>query len=198
MPEESRIPDGLCPLEQVLLAFLQQQPQGVSEHLLLTGLRNAGFPEFARPPVDELDLFRQHFLLFHHLYRLAEALRGEGRNLDIHCLCIRMRTHTSSGDPRPADPDGLAAYYLDLTHLNDTSAEDVQEMIYGGSRRLEAADAAEQALDVLGLPADAKLAAIRERYRLLARKHHPDRGGDGEYIKDLNHAWTILSRLHGG
>ena len=39
--------------------------------------------------------------------------------------------------------------------------------------------------------ADAR-AEIERRYKRLARRHHPDRGGDEERMKALNEAWRVL------
>jgi len=36
----------------------------------------------------------------------------------------------------------------------------------------------QQALAILGLPPNATRQQIKRRYRVLAKEHHPDRGGD--------------------
>jgi hypothetical protein len=46
--------------------------------------------------------------------------------------------------------------------------------------------------DVLGVAADASPAEVRAAYRLAARDHHPDAGGDPERMRDLNAAWHVL------
>lgn len=45
---------------------------------------------------------------------------------------------------------------------------------------------------VLGVRPDANDAAIRSAYRHLARRHHPDAGGDEHVMMVLNKAWAIL------
>jgi curved DNA-binding protein CbpA len=45
---------------------------------------------------------------------------------------------------------------------------------------------------VLGVSPDANDAAIRSAYRHLARRHHPDAGGDEHVMMVLNKAWAIL------
>lgn len=47
--------------------------------------------------------------------------------------------------------------------------------------------------DVLGLPAVATDAEIKRAYRLLAKKHHPDRGGDVEQYRAVTEAYAVLS-----
>jgi curved DNA-binding protein CbpA len=47
---------------------------------------------------------------------------------------------------------------------------------------------------VLGVQPDADRAAIQAAYRMLARLHHPDFGGDGSRMAALNEAWSVLGR----
>jgi curved DNA-binding protein CbpA len=44
----------------------------------------------------------------------------------------------------------------------------------------------------LGAGRDEARAEIERRYKRLARRHHPDRGGDEEEMKALNEAWRVL------
>lgn len=45
---------------------------------------------------------------------------------------------------------------------------------------------------ILGAGSDASREEIERRYKRLARRHHPDRGGDEEQMKSLNEAWRVL------
>ncbi len=47
--------------------------------------------------------------------------------------------------------------------------------------------------DILGVKKDAKPDEIKKAFRKLARKHHPDAGGDEEKFKDINEAYEVLS-----
>ena len=47
--------------------------------------------------------------------------------------------------------------------------------------------------DILGVKKDASAAEIKKAFRKLARKHHPDTGGDEEKFKELNSAYEVLS-----
>jgi curved DNA-binding protein CbpA len=47
---------------------------------------------------------------------------------------------------------------------------------------------------VLGVAPDADRSAIQTAYRDLARRHHPDFGGDGSKMAALNDAWSVLGR----
>ncbi|MBL1177638.1 J domain-containing protein [Pantanalinema sp. GBBB05] len=49
--------------------------------------------------------------------------------------------------------------------------------------------------DTLGVKPTDSLEAIRKAYRLLARKHHTDVGGDEEMMKRINNAWEEAKRI---
>lgn len=183
-------------LQQLLRTILEQQPEGVAEHVLLRRLqaeREDDFPDtlFREP----LAMFRAHFLLFHALYRLRELLLEEQAGLleiDARCICIRACEAPAGSDLAAHDP--MRDYYLDLGNLADTGAEDVERMLgafwvsfYAGSRRSEA-------LEVLGLEESADLHEAQRRYRELAMRHHPDRGGDPAEFRAIQEAIAVLRR----
>jgi len=47
--------------------------------------------------------------------------------------------------------------------------------------------------DILGVKKDASTDEIKKAFRRLARKHHPDAGGDEEKFKEINEAYEVLS-----
>ena len=52
----------------------------------------------------------------------------------------------------------------------------------------------QQALAVLGLPPDATRQQIKRRYRELAKKYHPDRGGDQQELRRIIAAYELLKK----
>jgi DnaJ-domain-containing protein 1 len=52
----------------------------------------------------------------------------------------------------------------------------------------------QQALGVLGLPPNATRQQIKRRYRALAKKHHPDRGGDQQEMRRIIAAYELLMK----
>lgn len=52
----------------------------------------------------------------------------------------------------------------------------------------------QQALSVLGLPPNATPQQIKRRYRALAKRHHPDRGGDQRQMQRIIAAYELLMK----
>ncbi len=52
----------------------------------------------------------------------------------------------------------------------------------------------EEALERLDLPKFITKEDIKKQYRYLARKYHPDRGGDDEMMESLNAAYSLLMK----
>ena len=50
----------------------------------------------------------------------------------------------------------------------------------------------QQALTVLGLPPNATRQQIKRRYRALAKRYHPDRGGDQQQMQRIIAAYELL------
>ena len=54
----------------------------------------------------------------------------------------------------------------------------------------------QQALSVLGLPLHATPEQIKRRYRQLAKRYHPDRGGDQREMQKIIQAYEFLKKEH--
>lgn len=184
----------------LLREILALHPEGLSEYELLQRLRGDARSGFAAGRHDDPeDLFHTHFLLFHLLYRLREQLRQEPAGdldihtfLDIHTLKIRWHRMQTPAPQGLAQPDPLAAYYLDLKHLQATTRADIERMLGRFWARFVRYDRRGEALAVLELPNNADAQTILRQYRRLAMKHHPDRGGDAERLQAVHAAMAIL------
>jgi hypothetical protein len=53
-------------------------------------------------------------------------------------------------------------------------------------------DAGKDYYSILGAGEREAREEIERRYKRLARRHHPDRGGDEEEMKSINQAWRVL------
>lgn len=52
----------------------------------------------------------------------------------------------------------------------------------------------DNALDILGLPKLITKEDIKKQYRFLAKKNHPDRGGDAAKMDQINVAYALLMK----
>lgn len=190
-------PSELDPELQRLHTVLESHPDGLREYELLEILRG----DAPLRGLDELELFRVHFLLFHHLHQLRCVLETLGRgSLEIHCLRIRLvplQGSPPNPEAMPQAPDPLAEYYLDAQNLASTTREDVCELLRWFWRRYRVHGRRQEALAALGLGSKATPGEIRRQYRRLVRIHHPDRGGDPEDFCQVAEAMEILRLLDG-
>ena len=171
---------------------LEKYPDGIGEYDLMTNLKSQGFFDSLAKHPQPKELFRAHFFLFHALYLLNnELLEQESFVLDIHTLKIQMLPY-QKGESNLQVDDKLKAYYLDFNNLENTTEEDVYDMLASFWNQYHKFDSREEALSELGLkdPVDDK--EIKKEYRRLAMQHHPDRGGDKEKLQRINSALEVL------
>ncbi|HQU15168.1 MAG: hypothetical protein B7Z66_05875 [Chromatiales bacterium 21-64-14] len=182
-----------------LQEVLEAHPAGLSEYLLFKRLKEEGSPPFAAASFDSsVGLYAAHFLLFHWLYRLQDRRCRERRGgLEIHCLKIRLLPFRSAAGGLPAPHDSLRDYYLDLEHLRGITPGDVDRLLNQFWARFRNRDRCHDALKVLGLEAGACARDIQRRYRRLAMKHHPDRGGDTARFQEIHAAMQVLAGRRG-
>jgi hypothetical protein len=189
----------------LLFAILKEQPEGISEYDLLRALERQYQVPFAKAPFgSDFALFQAHFLLFNALYRLRDRLADANPSwqLEIHALCIALRPSDKSQSARalvagaqaltPADP--LRAYYLDINQLAATDCEQIAELLGDFWMRYFALESRAAALAVLGLADPVDRQEVRRRYRELAMRLHPDRGGTAEAFQRLQSARQLLER----
>ena len=140
------------------------------------------------------NLFRGHFVLFHLLYRLHQDLLSRGPlGLDIHTTAIRLVVIPGSPtDGAMTLVDPMQQYYLNIENLTSVDDQDVVEMLHRFWGWFERKGREQEALTILELEAGVGMAQIKERYRELARKHHPDNGGDAHRMQQINRAMEIL------
>lgn len=197
-PEPTLPPDLDAAIETLtdqVHGMLLAHPEGLSEHALIRRLSESGGPLGDADLQDPLSLFRTHFLLFHVLYRLRDRLvREEDTDIVIGPLEIRLRPALERGGSALDAPDPLRSYYLDLDHLNGTDRAGVEALLAGFWRRLAEGGDRQRDLEILGLDETADRATLRRRYRELAMRHHPDRGGEAETFQRIQAAYARLSR----
>ncbi|MEJ6655796.1 MAG: DNA-J related domain-containing protein [Pseudomonas sp.] len=188
--------------DECVLQLLEANPQGVSEFTMIKHLA-AAFPDsvFAVPGAlrDPLQLFQLHFLLFHYLYLLSDALVVSHRQLSITALCIALESRRES-QPGVQINDPLRTYYLDWDRWLETSAGDVERLLDQFWQRRRQVPVTERevmwAREVFGLSAMDDGGSVKRHYRRLMMQYHPDRGGSTEQSSEINEAYLILNRYY--
>ena len=133
--------------------ILRRHPEGLSEYELLKALQAALQEIFTDETFrDHHAMFQAHFLLFHALYRLDDKLRrcaGDGVAIDV--MNIRLYRLGADTGSVPVKNDPLRSYYTDLGNLQQTSADDVEQLLGAFWVRYYANERRAEALNVLGL-----------------------------------------------
>jgi len=196
MPESKD--DGFSDaLGQQVLCLLRGHPAGLSEYELFAALYSGGDERFDISKLrNTFSLFCAHFRLFNALYRLRDKLWQEQRGqLEISPLLVILRGYDALQDDgcQLGEVDALRDYYLDSAHLEQTTAQELEQMLDKFWSRLNGSERRRQALDVLGLKDPIDAAEIKQHYRRLAMEHHPDRGGDTARLQMINAAMSVLS-----
>ena len=186
--------------KSTLLNIIKSHPEGIKEYDLLKLVQEKQ-PKKGLMYVDNLDLFKRHFLLFHTLYQLDDQLRADHNGqLMIGALNIQWLPKTSVMNLSSAfnldNNDPLRAFYLDLKNLEDTSSEDVENLLASFWLKMEDDSEKVNALTLFELKEPCDLPAIKKRYRQLLVMHHPDKGGSVETTQALNKAMAVLKRCY--
>jgi len=189
-----------------LMAALRQQlhtaGQQVSEHALIVQLADKGLlPQTFNH--DKLTLFQTHFLLFNALYRFSDELAARQLTLDIGLLDITVRPLEAGAGGAVVDADGRASireYYLDWSNFANASEASVSELLenfWQDFGHVSVADSeVKAALAQLQLCEPVTWADIKYRYRRLAMREHPDRGGSNARLQALHEAMAVLARVY--
>jgi len=194
------------PFIPTILTLLKDNLSGVSEFEVLSTLK-AKFPEFNELAADaNLQLFRQHFLIMNALYQLQQSLWQEEKlTLSISALQIKLLAradfqsqtygdNTSGNISSHLNPN-LAAYYLDWDEYEKTDENEVSRLIGSFYRTIHSTDNKQSALDVLNInSANPSKVEIKQQYRKLVQKHHPDSGGNSEKFIEIRQAYEQLLR----
>ncbi|MEM5527468.1 DNA-J related domain-containing protein [Gammaproteobacteria bacterium AS21] len=192
------------PLIPAILTLLKDNLNGISEFDILNTLKKQ-FPEFNQLAQDaNLQLFRQHFVIMNALYQLQQSLWQEEKlTLSISALQIKLLASTdlqsdTNGDNTSGDIShhlnpNLAAYYLDWDEYEKTDENEVSRLIGSFYQRMNSADNKQSALDILNISsASPSKTEIKQQYRKLVRKHHPDSGGNPEMFIEIRQAYEQL------
>lgn len=197
-----------APLPEPVLSLLQGQletillqlPAEATEQQLLQrlGLKLQPIPD---EPADFM-LFRQHFILYHLLYRIQHQWQAQQFCwLEIGLAKTIVNVWTVADTPR--QPDEKAAYYLSWQYYYQmtpaTLAEQLQQFwqdYISLPPKQSIKYTTEQALSQISLSQwPCTVAELKKAYRQQALACHPDRGGNAEHFRQLNLAYRYLLQV---
>ncbi|MFQ3171894.1 MAG: hypothetical protein ACI9DG_001932 [Oleispira sp.] len=154
---------------------------------------------------DPLLLFQSHFLLFHCLYLLRNRWQQHAQ-LEISVFKIKKKCidASSTRQESPAkhyyeekasllNADPLAQYYLDWSHFSTTDSDDVDQLLNNFWKKVWVPQAdIQQSLIIMELEVLVPLPQLKQQYRRLAQRFHPDKGGDSDHFKKICQAFHQL------
>lgn len=187
------------PLISPILHILRQSETAVSEYELMSQIAFGDDLIVGATTNYQLTLFKKHFMVMNALYALQGELVAEGVYLTISALHIALNVSVTESRESQLSDQGeikLRDYYMDWRNYDETGEEDVQQLLAGFWRRYAAIDKQQQALQTLGLEADAGWIMIRDGYRRLAMQYHPDKGGDERKFIEVREAYELLRCCH--
>lgn len=179
---------------QFILDYIRQNGGSIKEHHLLSYIESE-HPEFFSNLGESPTLYKKHFLLFHHLYQINEVLSKEQLRLIISALDIRLLPIGEAGQSI-GGVDGLKDFYLNIDNLFK-SEEEIIIMQRQFWQKYLAIDKKAKAIKIMQLDKEPEinLQKIKKRFNELARKYHPDKGGDKEAFIQIKQAYDDLKLL---
>ena len=177
-----------------ILDFIKEQGGSTKEHLLLSFIES-NYPDFFSSLGSKPSLFKQHFFLFNHLYKLNEGLIKENHGLIISALEIRVCL-VKEDSTEIGRADALKEFYLDEDNLK-LSDQEIIQMMQSFWQKYMALDKKSEAIKTLSLENEADLTRrkLKKRYNQLAKLHHPDKGGDEVVFVEIKQAYDELKLL---
>jgi hypothetical protein len=206
---ESPLTQGLSELSSLLkdalVTFRPRFVEGISEYELINALQAPPYSLFDKDALREsLVLFQTHFVLFHCLYQLRSEWRTQNvGELHIAATSIKLTPYVKSGaDMQTADP--LCEYYLDWSNLSTTDESDVEALLESFWQKMAGGDAGAQISELMLHEAcmimqidsidTTDVSQLKQQYRTLQHKNHPDKGGSIEASQSILQAYTRLRR----
>ena len=183
-------------LTKILLDFITSNDGVTQEYPLLQHLEKER-PDFFEELGPCPSLYKRHFFLFYQLYRLHDELLEKNIRLIISPLEIRLLASAlKESEKAVGETDALRGFYTNLEnlYLSDQEVIDMQKKFW---LKFLAIDQKAEALKLFGLANEEEvtLVKIKARYKELAQKHHPDKGGDSEFFIQLRNAFEQLKLL---
>lgn len=190
------------PFVMDVLRTLQKQPDCTKIYELLEALPEEKLSSLIEGVDYNLALFRKNFLLMNALYTLQEELYETGWYVEIGQVDVKLTPIEEAQKGQAlalnAGEARLRDYYNNWKQFVSKESAEVLELLNSFWARYSLDGAYEESLVVLGFDprSEPDFARIRSRYRQLAQRHHPDRGGDcGQFIR-IREAYEVAKSKH--
>ena len=141
-----------------------------------------------------LGLFHRHFLVMNALYQLQQQYWQTSKQV-LRISPLHIQLQPCAHDAHSGLPDAVnsvAAFYLDWGNFEQTDEAEVKALLESFWQQYYRLEARSDALLVLQLDSSASPSQIEHRYRRLAARHHPDKGGDAELFIRIRNAYEQL------
>jgi len=123
-----------------------------------------------------------------------------------HALCVTavsvyvLEVDSGSGEVVNLPAEGMRSpnvdFYMDEGNFTNITADQVGALLDGFWKQFGAYMQEDEAFAVLGLPVSSSAADIRQRFRELASRYHPDRGGDPQRFIEVRRAYESLKNRY--
>lgn len=148
---------------------------------------------------NNLTLFRTHFFIFHQLFHFhKKLLTAQQGLLEIHALSIfyieRCPKPKQAKNCQISNTDHLMHYYLDWRPLFETTQAQIQSLMQFASVGISEPYRLQQAFQNFEIKPPTSTQEIKQKYRKLVMRHHPDKGGDVQAIQAVNADKALLMR----
>ncbi|MCW8957323.1 MAG: DnaJ domain-containing protein [Gammaproteobacteria bacterium] len=183
------------PLIIPILDILKIAEDKIGEYDLICSLEQQGI---VFPGVNDsynVAMFKKHFMTMNALYHLQQDLIEDGYYLSITVLDIRIEPLSQTENNQSLIDSAehkVRDYYLDWRHFDNTSENEIKELLSSFWQMYSALDKQGQALAVLELDPDAGWDDVKQAYRRLATEHHPDKGGKDVRFIEIREAYEVL------
>ena len=192
-------------LNDALATFRPAFELGISEYELICILKSPPYSVLDEDALrDSLMMFQTHFVLFHCLYQL----RNRWREQKIGELVIGLTTITLNpileSSINIETEDSLANYYLDWSNLGCSNKNDIEALLDSFWQKMAGAELnANMSLSELKRVCivmeiesleDITLLELKQQYRKLQHKNHPDKGGSIIASQSVLQAYSQLRK----
>lgn len=184
------------------------------------------FPNVKFCECSNIELYYTHFILFHHLYKLKPYFKAKGKKLHIHFMRIGLVDFPKENEcsffdevnisfcknktidkyckehfqyfvsDLPETIDSNELFYLDIRNFNFFNEETLDNWYSGINIALKDYKYFKQALKLLNLNDNYNQFDLKNNYRTLAKKYHPDLNSEHsknyQRFLDINRAYQYL------